>query len=157
MKVSQLLDTVEQLVSPELASRSVVLRRERGDDGDLVVDVDRLVRALLNFTANALDAMPEGGTLTLGARRAGASVGLLVGDTGVGIPEHLQPRLFEPFFTHGKPRGLGLGMSIARKIVEEHGGEVRLESRRGQGTQVTVGIPVEPPALAAPAAPQGPR
>jgi signal transduction histidine kinase len=122
-----------------------------------VVDVDRVVRALLNFTANALDAMPEGGTLTLGARRAGASVELLVGDTGVGIPEHLKPRLFEPFFTHGKPRGLGLGMSIARKIVEEHGGEVRLESRPGQGTQVTVGIPVEPPALAAPSPVQGPR
>ena len=92
--------------------------------------------------------MPSGGTLTLAARREGSRVELIVSDTGVGIPEELQPRLFEPFFTHGKPRGLGLGMSIARKIVEEHGGEVRLASSRDAGTRVTLSMPIEPPALA---------
>ena len=150
VKVSHLLDTVEQLVAPELRSRGVSLRREPEFDGELVVDVDRVVRALLNFAANALDAMPSGGTLTLGSARAGERVELSIADTGVGIPEALLPRLFEPFFTHGKPRGLGLGMSIARKIVEEHGGDIHLESRPGQGTRITVGIPVEPPALAVP-------
>ena len=83
------------------------------------------------------------------SRRAGSQVELALTDTGVGIPEEVQARLFEPFFTHGKPRGLGLGMSIARKIVEEHGGEVGLESRPGEGTRVTIRMPLEPPALAA--------
>jgi signal transduction histidine kinase len=94
--------------------------------------------------------MPSGGTLTLASRREAGRIGLEVSDTGIGIPEELLPRLFEPFFTHGKPRGLGLGMTIARKIVEEHGGEVRLESRSGEGTRVTLWMPLEPPALAVP-------
>jgi len=146
--VAALADAVERVVTPELKSRGVSFRRDLGFDGELIVDVDRLTRALLNFVGNALDAMPDGGTLTLTSRRAEGRVELVVSDTGVGIPEELQPRLFEPFFTHGKPRGLGLGMSIARKIVEEHGGEVRLESRAGEGTRVTVQMPLEPPALA---------
>jgi signal transduction histidine kinase/DNA-binding response OmpR family regulator len=148
--VSALADAVERMVAPELKPRSVALCRELGYEGELIVDVDRVTRALLNFVTNALDAMPAGGTLTLASRRAGGRVGLEVSDTGVGIPEELLPRLFEPFFTHGKPRGLGLGMSIARKIVEEHGGEVSLESRSGEGTRVTLWMPLEPPALAVP-------
>jgi signal transduction histidine kinase len=146
--VSALADAMERVVAPELKRRGVTLRRELSYEGELVLDVDRLTRALLNFITNALDAMPGGGTLTLGSRRAGTRIELIVSDTGVGIPEELQPRLFEPFFTQGKPRGLGLGMSIARKIVEEHGGEVRLDSRPGQGTRVTLCMPLEPPALA---------
>jgi two-component system chemotaxis response regulator CheY len=146
--VNVLADAVERLLAPELKSRGVTFRRELDYEGELVLDVDRLTRALLNFAGNALDAMPSGGTLTLASRREGSRVELIVSDTGVGIPEELQPRLFEPFFTHGKPRGLGLGMSIARKIVEEHGGEVRLVSRRDRGTRVTLSMPIEPPVLA---------
>ena len=146
--VAGLADAVERAVAPELNPRGVTLRRELGYEGEMILDVGRVTRALLNFVANALEAMPSGGTLTFASRRAGPEVELIVADTGVGIPEELQPRLFEPFFTHGKPRGLGLGMSIARKIVEEHGGEVRLESRPGEGTRVTLRMPVEPPALA---------
>jgi len=146
--VSALADAVERFVAPELKPRGVTLRRELAYEGELVLDVDRLTRALLNFVVNALDAMPSGGTLTLASRREGARIELIVSDTGVGIPAELQPRLFEPFFTHGKPRGLGLGMSIARKIVEEHGGEVRLVSGPDQGTRVTLSLPIEPPALA---------
>ena len=146
--VSLLADAVERQLATELKSRGVTLRRELAYEGEMVLDVDRLTRALLNFAANALDAMPSGGTLTLASRREGARIELIVSDTGVGIPAELQPRLFEPFFTHGKPRGLGLGMSIARKIVEEHGGEVRLVSSPERGTRVTLSMPVEPPALA---------
>ena len=154
MTVSALADAVERVVAPELKPRGVAFRRELAYEGELVLDVDRLTRALLNFIANALDAMPSGGTLTLASRRAEGRIELVVSDTGVGIPEELQPRLFEPFFTHGKPRGLGLGMSIARKIVEEHGGEVQLVSGPGRGTRVTLRMPLEPPALAAPPRPR---
>jgi len=147
--VSVLADAVERLVAPGLKSRGVTLRRELAYEGEMVLDIDRLTRALLNFVANALDAMPSGGILTLASRRAGGHIELAISDTGVGIPEELQPRLFEPFFTHGKPRGLGLGMSIARKIVEEHGGHVQIASVPGRGTCVTLSLPLEPPALAA--------
>jgi two-component system chemotaxis response regulator CheY len=148
--IPALADAVERVVGPELKPRSVIFRRELDYEGELVLDVGRLTRALLNFVANALDAMPAGGILTLASRRAGPDVEIVVSDTGVGIPEELQARLFEPFFTHGKPRGLGLGMSIARKIVEEHGGRVHVASGSGRGTSVTLSIPIEPPALAVP-------
>src|SRR5439155_26808016 len=140
-------DAVERVVAPELKPRGVSFRRELAYEGELILDVDRLTRALLNFTTNALDAMPSGGVLTFTSRRADERVELALSDTGVGIPEALQPRLFEPFFTHGKPRGLGLGMSIARKIVEEHGGEVRLVSSPERGTRVTLSMPLEPTAM----------
>jgi two-component system, NtrC family, sensor histidine kinase HydH len=148
--VSALADAVERVVAPELKPRGVSFRRELAYEGELILDVDRLTRALLNFTANALDAMPSGGVLTFTSRRADERIELALSDTGIGIPEELQPRLFEPFFTHGKPRGLGLGMSIARKIVEEHGGHVRIASGPGRGTCVTLSMPIEPPALAMP-------
>ena len=153
--VGALADAVERVVAPELKPRGVSFRRELAYEGELILDVDRLTRALLNFTTNALDAMPSGGVLTFTSRRADERVELALSDTGVGIPEELQPRLFEPFFTHGKPRGLGLGMSIARKIVEEHGGRVRIASGSGRGTCVTLSMPIEPPALATAAAPRG--
>jgi signal transduction histidine kinase len=146
--IAALADAVERVVAPQLKPRGVSLRRRLDYEGEMVIDVDRLTRALLNFVSNALDAMPGGGTLTLASRRAEGRVEIIVADTGVGISEELQTRLFEPFFTHGKPKGLGLGLSIARKIVEEHGGEVRLSSRPGEGTEVTVRMPLEPPALA---------
>jgi two-component system, chemotaxis family, chemotaxis protein CheY len=146
--IGALADAVERVVAPELKPRGVILRKELAYEGELVLDVGRLTRALLNFVANALDAMPSGGTLTLASRRAGERIEIAISDTGVGIPEELQPRLFEPFFTHGKPRGLGLGMSIARKIVEEHGGRVQVASGPGRGTCVTLSLPIEPPALA---------
>jgi len=148
--VSALADAVERVVAPEMKPRGVSLRRELAYEGELVLDLGRLTRALLNFVGNALDAMPSGGTLTLASRRAGGRIELAISDTGVGIPEELQPRVFEPFFTHGKQRGLGLGMSIARKIVEEHGGQVQIASVPGRGTCVTLSMPIEPPALAVP-------
>lgn len=148
--IAALADAVERVVAPELKPRAVIFRRELAYEGEMVLDVGRLTRALLNFVANALDAMPSGGVLTLASRRAGPQIELVISDTGVGIPEELQARLFEPFFTHGKPRGLGLGMSIARKIVEEHGGQVRVASGPGRGTSVTLSMPIEPPAIAVP-------
>jgi signal transduction histidine kinase len=111
----------------------------------VIVDADRMVRALLNIAANAMDAMPSGGTLTVRSRVRGEHVELELQDTGHGIPPELLPRIFEPFFTHGKPRGIGLGMAIARKIVEDHGGWIDLTSRVGEGTCCTVALPAEAP------------
>jgi signal transduction histidine kinase len=105
------------------------------------VDRDRFERALTNVALNGLEAMERGGALTLQARLVEGAVEISLLDTGPGIPVQLQPLVFEPFFTHGKPRGIGLGMSITRRIVEEHGGEVRLASPAGGGTCVTLRLP----------------
>jgi signal transduction histidine kinase len=144
--VKDLVDKVCRLMEPELQAKGIALRRLLGYAGPLTVDVDRMKRAVLNIASNALDAMDAGGTFTLESRLRDGSLELALADTGRGIPEELQPRIFEPFFTHGKSHGIGLGMSITRKIVEEHGGRIELVSRPGVGTTFTLILPLSPAA-----------
>jgi signal transduction histidine kinase len=140
--VEDLVAKLQRLLDRDLAERGVAFLSDLSFRGILIVDADRMVRALLNIAANAVDAMPSGGTLTVRSRVRGEHVELDVQDTGHGIAAELLPRVFEPFFTHGKARGVGLGMAITRKIVEDHGGSIDLTSRVGEGTCFTVALPV---------------
>jgi signal transduction histidine kinase len=139
--VEELAGKVRRLMEPEFQGRGVTFATELGYPGEIAVDVDRIKRAILNIASNALDAMESGGTFTFASRLCDGRVELSFSDTGRGIPEELRERIFEPFFTHGKPRGIGLGMSITRKIVEEHGGEIHVASRPGAGTTFTLSLP----------------
>jgi signal transduction histidine kinase len=116
----------------------------------VLADRDQVLQVLLNLVRNALDAMPAGGRLELGARRAGEVVRFYVSDTGPGIAAEDLPRIFEPYFT-SKEGGTGLGLAIARRIAEEHGGRLEAESRPGAGATFTLELPV---ATATPAAGQ---
>lgn len=112
--------------------------------GTIPVDADRLGQVLLNLLLNALEATPEGGTLTVSVEtdlQAGR-VRIKVQDTGKGIPQEHLPLIFDPYFTT-KGSGTGLGLAIVHKIVESHGGEVRVESEEGKGTTVTVLLPLD--------------
>jgi CheY-like chemotaxis protein len=115
--------------------------------GSLVVDADRgqLDQVVMNLAINATDAMPDGGRLSIRTGREGAMAYVSVEDTGCGIPEALRSRVFEPLFTT-KPVGLGtgLGLSLVRDIVSQHGGRIDLESAVGAGTTFRVLLP--PPA-----------
>ncbi len=142
--VEDLAAKVRRLMEPEFQGRRVEFRTALEYPGQLLVDVERMKRAILNIASNALDAMRDGGTFTFGSRLHDGGVELVLTDTGHGIPAELQARIFEPFFTHGKARGIGLGMSITRKIVEEHGGEIHLDSEPGKGTTFTVRLPLDP-------------
>ncbi len=101
-----------------------------------------LREVLLNLVFNAIDAMPEGGTLTLASWDEEDAVCLAVGDTGVGIPEEIQSRVFDPFFTTKGPQSSGLGLSVSYGIIRRHEGEIAMDSRPGQGTTVTIRLPV---------------
>jgi signal transduction histidine kinase len=111
------------------------------------VPVDaRLVRqALLNLAVNAVQAMPRGGRITVRARREGDAVVVELEDTGPGIPDEVRERIFEPFFTT-KASGTGLGLAVVRRIVEGHGGEVRVRTAPGVGTTFALRFPLERPA-----------
>jgi PAS domain S-box-containing protein len=120
------------------------VRRELAHDLPPVPMDARLVRqALLNVAANAVQAMPKGGRLTVRMRRDPVGVLVELEDTGPGIPEDVQPRIFEPFFTT-KASGTGLGLAVVKRIVHGHGGEVTVASRPGRGTVVQLRFPVEP-------------
>ena len=104
----------------------------------------RLVRqALVNVAANAVQAMPRGGRLTLRALREGDAAVIEIEDTGTGIPEEVRARIFEPFFTT-KASGTGLGLAVVRRIVEGHGGDVRVRSVPGEGTTFSLRFPLRP-------------
>ena len=107
--------------------------------------------AILNVVTNAIGATPPGGRVSIRAENAGDDRGgrdgivLSVSDTGEGIPEELMPRVFDPFFTTKAPgEGTGIGLPLARKVIEAHGGSIRIESKVGHGTVVTVWLPLPP-------------
>jgi CheY-like chemotaxis protein len=111
----------------------------------VVADQGQLEQVLMNLAVNAQDAMPNGGTLTLGLAEAGAWVVLTVSDTGVGMTADVQLRLFEPFFTTKEQgRGTGLGLATAHSIVARAGGTISVVSAPGVGTSFTVSLPAAP-------------
>jgi PAS domain S-box-containing protein len=110
-------------------------------------DPQQLQQVLLNLSLNALDAMPKGGTLTIGASIDSLNqLTITVADTGIGIDADVLPRIFQPFFTSKKRRGLGLGLPICARIVKSHGGRIEVDSEPGTGTIFKIHLPVEVPA-----------
>jgi signal transduction histidine kinase len=104
-------------------------------------DPGQMRQVLINIFKNALEAMPQGGRLSVSLEIRGGDLFLLVADTGQGIaPEHL-PDLFTPFFTT-KEKGTGLGLSICRHLIEQHQGEIRITSEVNRGTTCTIRLPL---------------
>ena len=143
VSLEELVAKLQRVLEPDLQSRGIRFAQDLAYAGAVTVDVDRMLRAMINIASNALDAMEPGGTFLVRSRGRNAHVEIDLADDGHGIPEDLQARIYEPFFTHGKPRGIGLGMSITRKIVEEHGGQIRIDSEVGRGTTFTVSLPAD--------------
>lgn len=117
-----------------------------GDTCPACLDRHRFARVVENLVANAIDAI-EGrgsGTVEVAWRRLGTGVEIVIRDDGKGIPRKVLRRIYEPFFSHGKRKGTGLGMATVKKIVEEHEGAVEVTSEEGQGTTVVVLLPDGP-------------
>jgi two-component system NtrC family sensor kinase len=109
-------------------------------------DEAQLRQALLNLLRNAREAMPSGGPIEVSVSAEGMSVVVDVDDQGVGVPEEIRARVFDPFFST-KGEGTGLGLAITRHIVEAHGGRVTCESRAGGGTRFRIALPIAPSKL----------
>jgi signal transduction histidine kinase len=107
----------------------------------LQVDRARLEQALTNLVLNAVEAMPAGGTLTVALDADDTWLSIAISDTGPGILPEAERRLFEPFFTT-KVRGTGLGLAVARRVIEEHGGTIELVSEPGRGTTFAIRLPL---------------
>jgi signal transduction histidine kinase len=110
-------------------------------DAEATVDEVKLRRVVLNLITNAREAMGPGGEIRFISRVEDGVWHLEVRDTGPGIPDEIMDRLFEPFATHGKATGTGLGLALAKQFVEQHGGCITVQSQRGRGTTFFIEIP----------------
>lgn len=137
-------DRLQALVDfhePDLTAAGLQLRFYPGQDvGSVPGDWDHLQGAVTNLLRNAKEATPSGGQVLVSTVRDGDFVLVRVTDTGAGIAPDLQPRVFDPYFST-KKTGTGLGLPTVRRVAEEHGGSLSLESEVGKGTQFTLRLP----------------
>ena len=150
--LSDLVTAVRPMLQPLVGENVSVVLESRGSTAMVRVDPGGFERVILNLAANARDAMPAGGTLTLAIDRKSTDetaeapaqrwVALCVSDTGVGIPAELQSQVFDPFFTT-KPvgSGTGLGLAMVKGFVLQSGGTVTLQSEPGSGTTIEILLP----------------
>jgi len=137
---------LEELITNVLASVSVpsgiAVETEISENlPQIRADLQLLKRVLINLVTNSVQAMPDGGKLTLtGQTTPESQVSLSVQDTGVGIPEAIRNRIFTPLFTT-KPRGQGFGLAVCKRVMEAHGGTISFESQEGKGAKFTIQFP----------------
>jgi signal transduction histidine kinase len=141
--VNEMVIAVVDFVRP-LATRQQITVDVTTDRAIPPMEIDRtlLRQGVLNLIKNGIEALSQGGALTVSTRRLDDTVEIAVSDTGPGIAPEVGRRLFEQFFTT-KPQGTGLGLSITRQIVEEHGGQIRWTSTPGAGATFTVALPLK--------------
>jgi len=113
------------------------------DMGPVYIDVSQISRVLDNIIGNAIEAMPEGGVLTVSTSRTEEGVNLKVADFGIGMTPEVKANLFKPFYTT-KRGGVGLGLTYCKRAVEAHGGTITVDSQVGEGTEFTIKIPDSP-------------
>jgi signal transduction histidine kinase len=147
--IGDVVSDVVKLYNETCIEQSIDMKVEIGENlPHVLIDSDQVKQALGNLITNAIDAMPDGGTLTISAGEENLHnvrfVYLKVSDTGEGIPCGRLPQIFEPFFTTKKiDHGTGLGLSISRKIIEEHGGFIYAESNGSEGSTFSLYFPYQ--------------
>ena len=110
---------------------------------NLKVDSDKIKRVFINLIKNAIDAMPNGGKLTIASKQVNDGLEISFADTGTGISDEIMPKLFSPLFTT-KAQGMGFGLAICKRIIEAHGGKITVKTAKGKGTTFIVTLPIEP-------------
>ncbi len=137
------IDQIIEEVRPELSDRRVSIQCENPPPLEtLLLDPLRLSRVFFNLINNAVDAMTNGGSVTLRFQMTPSHVVTEIEDSGKGIAPEIASRMFEPFATYGKAQGTGLGLSICRKIIEDHKGRISARNEPGRGAVFTFTLPL---------------
>ena len=148
VSIDQILTDASEITRPrwkncaEASNIHISVELEIGSHAMVMGDDSELREVLVNMVFNAIDAMPEGGTLKLSSRTVGEKVMITVGDSGVGMYPEVRSRIFDPFFTTKGKAGLGLGLAVSFGIIRRHGGNIEVESQYGKGTEFRVTLPV---------------
>ena len=148
VSIDQILMDASEITRPrwkncaEASNIHITLDLQIGSDALVMGDDSELREVLVNMVFNAIDAMPEGGTLSLSSRTVNESVILKVVDSGVGMYPEVRSRIFDPFFTTKGKAGLGLGLAVSFGIIRRHGGTIEVESQYGRGTEFRITLPL---------------
>ncbi|CAN5284282.1 hypothetical protein BH18ACI2_BH18ACI2_29980 [soil metagenome] len=151
--VDQLLLDVSEITRPrwknraEAANVHINLELQLRTKAFVMGDESELREVLVNMVFNAVDAMPDGGTLTLSAEQDEETVVITVGDTGMGMSDEVRSRIFDPFFTTKGKTGMGLGLAVSYGIIRRHEGTFAVESELGRGTNMRINLPIASGAL----------
>ena len=129
------------LSSVEVRENVHVVKRFDSEFPEVLADGEQLYRVFMNLAVNAQDAMPDGGELTISARRVDGFAEAAFSDTGIGITDEDMKRIFEPLFTT-KAKGTGLGLAVCQQIMSKHNGDIYVASKPGEGTTFTVRLPL---------------
>ncbi len=139
--LTELLRSFLDFIEPEARQRNVRVEADLGTEAmEAELDAELFRQAFLNLVRNSFEAMPEGGTLRIRIARQDTEVAVRLEDTGRGISPEALPHIFEPFFTTKKD-GTGLGLAHTLRVIEQHGGTIRCDSRPGQGTAFEIRLP----------------
>ncbi len=136
-----LITDILRTLKPDFAQGEIEIQTEFTGNMDCLIDPAQMTRAFTNILINARDAMPEGGTLTISSRMIDDTIEVSIADTGCGMSPELQAQIFDPFVTHGKPHGTGLGMAIVKGILDAHQASITIHSQAGQGATVRIALP----------------
>jgi len=148
VSIDQILLDASEITRPrwkncaEASNIHIILDLHIGSNAMVLGDDSELREVLVNMVFNAVDAMPEGGTLSLTSRTAGEQVIVAVVDTGVGMYPEVRSKIFDPFFTTKGKAGLGLGLAVSFGIIRRHGGNIDVESQYGKGTEFRITLPL---------------
>jgi len=132
-----------QLLRPQIEKHRIIVRKEFQVFPPISMDREQMKQVILNLLLNAVQAMPKSGHLTLRGQVSENDrwIILFIQDSGIGIPSEDMNKLFDPFFST-KEGGVGLGLSIAHRIIDQHHGKIEVESAPGKGTLLTVWLPI---------------
>jgi K+-sensing histidine kinase KdpD len=139
----EVMSSVLSFIEKDLEKNNVKLIKNAEFKGIVNLDQDKMVRVFYNIASNARDAMPQGGSLTVTTEEQNGYVRIAFTDTGTGMPEEVKKRIFEPFMTYGKKHGTGLGMSIVKKVIDDHQGKIEIDSVMGKGTTICIYLPIK--------------
>jgi len=137
-----LIDELIALVWAKAEKDGIKIHHHYGELPKLYLDPDLIKTCIFNVILNAFQAMPAGGDLTLSTKTSDSRAYIIIEDTGPGISKENLPKLFDPFFST-KSTGLGLGLALTKRVVEEHGGKVDFNSIEGRGSKVTISLPMK--------------
>jgi signal transduction histidine kinase len=138
----KLIDDVLEIVRAKAENENIRIVKELNRLPELIVDADFIKTCLYNVIINAFNAMPKGGDLILKSWQTDEKLCITVTDTGIGISEENMSRIFDPFFTT-KTHGLGLGLALTKKIIEEHNGRIEIKRNPDQGISVNLYLPIK--------------